>query len=58
MAAEEFLTTKIQERLTFLEEEIEENQANIDNYEQAIKLSKESIKEYKKEIKYLKSLDL
>ena len=58
MAAEEFLTTKIQERLTFLEEEIEENQANIDIYEQAIKLSKESIKEYKKEIKYLKSLDL
>ena len=58
MAAEEFITNKLQERLTFLGDEIDENQANIDNYEQAIKLCKESIKEYRKEIKYLESLDL
>ena len=37
MAAEEFIKSKIQERLTFLEEEIEETEANIDNYEQSIK---------------------
>jgi len=58
MAAEEFIKSKIQERLTFLEGEIEETEANIYNYEQAIKLSKDSIKEYKKEIKFLKSLEL
>jgi len=58
MAAEEFIKSKIQERLTFLEEGIEESEANIENYEQAIKLSKDSIKEYKKEIKFLKSLEL
>ena len=58
MAAKEFLASKIQERLTFLEEEVEENEANISNYEQSIKLCKESIKEYNKEIKYLKSLDI
>ena len=58
MAAEEFIKSKIEERLTFLKEEIEENEANIENYEQAIKLSKDSIKEYNKEIKYLKSLDI
>lgn len=53
-----FIKKEIATRLEFLNEEVEEHQANLEHYTQSIKECKELIRLHNKEIKYLKSLDI
>ena len=53
-----FIKKEIATRLEFLNEEVEEHQANVENYTKSIKECKELISDYRKEIKYLKGLKL
>ena len=53
-----FIKKEIATRLEFLNEEVEEHQANVENYTHSIKECKELIRLHNKEIKYLKSLDI
>ena len=52
----EFIQSQIDQRLTWLKEQVEEHEADIENYHIHIEKCKESIKDYKKEIKYLKTI--
>lgn len=55
MEVNDYIDKVIKERIQFLTDEIEENEANIDHFKTTINAFKDNIKKYNAEIKHLKT---